>query len=57
MGKVKIETMTVLNLYVLKITALKYLKQNDREDREISGRKLRKQCGREEFHISFSVFD
>lgn len=57
MGKVKIGTMTVLNLYVLKITALKYLKQNDGEAREILERKLRKPYGREGFHISSSVFD
>lgn len=57
MPKVRIRTMTVLNFYVQNNTALKYLKQNDIECQEILGRKLRKQCSRGRFHISFLVFD
>lgn len=57
MGKVKIGAMIVLDFYVLKNIALKYLKENDGEYRKIIGRKLRKQSSRGEFYISFSVFE
>lgn len=57
MGKVKIGAMIVLDFYVLKNIALKYLKENDGEYRKIVGRKLRKQSSRGEFYISFSVFE